>query len=74
MGDVLPGGCEEGGVGSAIGPISEDGLIGNSFIVAEISGADTQRLCDLMKLGCLCFSKGVLERLMPLYCVRRIGI
>lgn len=61
MGDVLPGGCEDGGVGSAIGPISECCLIGYSFIVAEISGADTQRLCDLMKLDGLRLSKGVFK-------------
>ena len=70
---MLPGGWEEGGVGSAPGLMLMACLIGNSSMVAEISGADTQRLWDLMKAGCVCFCKGVVEQLRLLYGVRRIS-
>lgn len=38
-------------------------------MVADISGADTQRLCDLMKVGVLCLCDEVVEKLRLVYCV-----
>jgi hypothetical protein len=44
-------------VNSALGPLSIDSLLGKRLIVAEMSGADTQRLCDLIKGGWSSFVK-----------------